>query len=71
MSKCRVCDKETIEKDEYCEIHKKAYENITRKYAPWKKALNIEWKDYLKEILKNPFTGVTAKEVAQQLLMKE
>lgn len=70
MAKCSVCDREASEKDEYCELHKKAYENITHKYDAWKKALNIDWKDYLNEILKNPLTGMTAKEIAQQLLMK-
>ena len=68
MSKCKVCCKEIMEKDEYCELHAKAYGNIIKKYDVWKKALNISWNDYLNEILKNPLTGISAKEVAQQLL---
>ena len=71
MSKCKICNKETSEKDEYCELHAKAHENIIRRYNVWKKALNIAWKDYLNEILENPLTGVSAKEVAQRLLQKE
>jgi hypothetical protein len=71
LSKCKICNKETSEKDEYCELHAKAYENIIRKYVVWKKALNIVWDDYLNEILKNPLTGMSAKEVAQQLLSNE
>lgn len=59
------------EKDEYCELHAKAYENIIKRYDIWKKALNITWNDYLNEILKNPLTGVSTKEVAQRLLPKE
>jgi hypothetical protein len=71
LPKCKICNKETNEKDEYCELHTKAYENITKRYDVWKKALNIAWNDYLNEILKNPSTGVSVKEVAQRLLPKE
>ena len=71
MSKCKICNKETNEKDEYCELHAKAYEDIVKRYNIWKKALNIGWNDYLNEILKNPLTGMSAKEVARLLLRKE
>jgi hypothetical protein len=33
--------------------------------------LGVEWKVYLKEIARNPFTGAWAKEVAESLLSKE
>jgi hypothetical protein len=38
-----------------------------KKYDVWKKALDISWKEYLSEIVKNPFTGEWAKEVAEYL----
>jgi hypothetical protein len=41
------------------------------KYDKWKRALGISWKGYLHEIIKNPLTGVWAKEVAQQILMEK
>jgi hypothetical protein len=69
--KCKVCNREVNTKGDYCELHEKAYKNITRKYDEWKKALDISWESYLNEIIKNPLTGVWAKEVAQQLLFKE
>jgi len=34
----------------------------------WKKASGMEWKDYLTQIAKNPFTGTWAKEVSESLL---
>jgi hypothetical protein len=71
LFKCKICNKETSEKDEYCELHAKAYKNIIKKYDIWKKALNIAWNNYLNEILKNPLTGVSAQEVAQQLFSEE
>jgi len=65
--KCRICSREAIERN-YCELHAKAYENITENYDTWKKALEIPWKEYLSQIAKNPLTGEWAKEVAQDML---
>jgi hypothetical protein len=45
----------------------KAYESIKKKYVAWKKALEISWGEYLREIVKNPLTGEWAKEVAEYL----
>jgi len=53
---------------EYCELHLKAYESVQKKFEVWKKASNIEWKEYLQEVAKNPFTGIWAKEVAEYIL---
>lgn len=73
--KCKVCSRELLtqaqSKSKYCELHEKAYQNIIQKFEAWKKASNIEWKEYLKEIARNPFTGTWAKEVAENLLKEE
>lgn len=71
MPQCKACSKEANEKNAFCELHAKAYESILGKYAKWKKALDIAWKDYLNEIIKNPLTGISAKEVALQLLTEK
>ncbi|MEM3699330.1 MAG: hypothetical protein QXL57_00450 [Candidatus Bathyarchaeia archaeon] len=65
--KCAVCSREA-EKDGYCKLHSKAYESISKKYELWKKALEISWKEYLSEIVKNPLTGEWAREVAEYLI---
>jgi hypothetical protein len=52
----------------YCELHNKAHENLQRAFQDWKRASNIEWKDYLQEVAKKPSTGIWAKEVAESLL---
>ena len=64
--RCRICNREALEK--YCELHEKAYRNIVQKYEEWRMAMDISWKEYLNEIMKNPYTGSWAKEVAGQLL---
>ncbi|MEM2546873.1 MAG: hypothetical protein QXM37_04500 [Candidatus Bathyarchaeia archaeon] len=65
--KCVICHREAVQ-DGYCDLHVKAYQKIVEKYEVWKKALNISWKEYLREIAKNPFTGEWAKEVAEHLI---
>jgi len=67
---CRVCGREAGA-DGFCVFHERAYVNIQRSYAVWKKGLNIPWKDYLREITQNAFTGDWAKEVAEYLIRKE
>jgi len=65
--KCVICNKDAG-KNNYCELHTKAYESTVKKYEEWKKALGISWKEYLSEIIKNPLTGEWAKEVAEYLV---
>jgi hypothetical protein len=45
--------------------------NIVQKYDDWRRAMDISWKKYLNEIVKNVYTGSWAKEVAGQLLKNE
>ena len=67
--KCRVCNREAVEK--YCELHEKAYRSIVQKYDNWRRAMDISWKEYLNEIAKNSYSGLWAKEVAEQLMKNE
>lgn len=67
--KCKVCDKKA--ENEYCELHEKAHRNIVKKYDVWKKASDISWKQYLSELVNNPYTGVWAREVAEHLMKSE
>ncbi len=63
---CECCNREAT--NEYCRLHERAYANILRKFEIWKHAADLSWEQYLNEIVKNPFTGAWAKEVAERLL---
>jgi len=65
--KCKACSREAGESG-YCELHTKAYENIAEKYKVWQKAIQISWKEYLSQIVKNPLTGKWALEVAESMI---
>ena len=67
--KCRICNREAVEK--YCELHEKAYRSIVQNYDDWKRAMDISWKEYLNEVLKNQYTGSWAKEVAENLISEK
>lgn len=64
---CKVCRQPTVDRG-YCLLHEKAHQNLAEKFEEWKDALDISWKDYLSEIVRNPATGTTAREVAEILL---
>ena len=64
--KCKVCGREA-QKD-YCMFHEAACQNVVQKFEDWKQATAVSWREYLKELVENSFTGTWAKEVAEYLL---
>ena len=68
--KCRVCGREASAEG-FCELHLAAYRNILAKYAVWKSASNVSWRQYLVDIQKNSLTGEWAKEVAKTIMEDE
>ncbi len=66
--KCKICGREA--KKDYCKFHEIAYRNIEEKFPAWEKAMDASWKEYLKELVVNSFTGTWAKEVAEDLLKR-
>ncbi|KYH41386.1 MAG: hypothetical protein AYL32_005870 [Candidatus Bathyarchaeota archaeon B26-2] len=64
--KCEICGRRA--ESRFCELHKRAQENLREKYEEWKRAMDITWEEYLREVLKNPLTGLWVKEVARILL---
>jgi hypothetical protein len=67
--KCVICGRETFEK--YCVHHGDAYRNVVEKFEEWKRAMGVLWKQYLKAVVENAYTGSWAKEVAEQLLQNK
>ncbi len=67
---CKICSRDA-EKDGYCELHLRAYENIIDKFRMWQRATNVSWSQYLVEIQKNSLTGEWAKEVTKYLIREE
>ncbi len=64
--KCEICGRDA--ESEFCELHMRAHENLRERYEAWRSAMDIGWREYLEEVLKNPYTGLWVKEVAQHLL---
>ena len=64
--KCIVCERESSKR--YCGFHEKAYRNVVQKFEDWKWATGVSWKEYLKAVVENSYTGTWAKEVAEHLL---
>ena len=71
-NECKICFRKPVEKG-YCEYHIEAFNNLNEAYVDWKKAYNdkLEFKDYLKKIVMNKFTGDWVREVAIDLMKNE
>ncbi|MBS7619840.1 hypothetical protein KEJ21_04245 [Candidatus Bathyarchaeota archaeon] len=67
-NKCSICDREKESGSDLCYRHEKAYKNLKKVYIKWKKAVNIDWNEYLKEVIEIPETGTWVKEVALNLI---
>jgi len=67
---CAVCDRMAVKKG-YCSVHTKAFDSIILKYEYWRKALDVTWKEYLREIAENSLTGEWARQVAEHLARTE
>ncbi|MEM2111625.1 MAG: hypothetical protein QXX08_07085 [Candidatus Bathyarchaeia archaeon] len=66
--RCGVCNRNS--ESEFCERHKKAYENLMKAYKVWEKSLGISWIEYLCRIRQNANAGLWVKEVVQHLLVQ-
>ena len=71
-NECKICFRKPLEKG-YCKYHIEAFNNLNETYLVWKNAYNdnLEFKDYLKKIVMNKFTGDWVREVALELMKKE
>ena len=65
---CALCNRNSD--SEYCSLHQRAFENIVRNYEYWRNANSISWKKYLKEIRKNPNSGMWVVDVSTYILSK-
>ena len=64
--RCNICGRES--ESEYCVYHSMAYKNVREQFEKWSRALGLTWEEYLRELMKNDYTGVWAKEVADYCL---
>jgi len=63
---CKICGRRA--KSEFCKRHEEAYKSILEVYREWREAMSISWREYLEEIVKNPYSGRWVKDVASYLL---
>jgi len=66
--RCKLCGRGRDEGSEYCPYHRRAYAKLRDAFERWRRALAIDWDEFLREISENPETGEWAREVAEDLL---
>jgi len=67
-NRCKLCHRKKRENSEYCPYHGKAFDNLREAFERWKRAFDIDWDDYLRQIAENTETGEWARDVAESLM---
>ena len=63
---CEICELPTS-KEPFCDKHDSALKSLKKAFEEWKKAKNIEWKEYLDQIIENTNSGKWVIEMAEYL----
>lgn len=69
--KCPLCGREVIPGGSFCDRHTAAYRSLLEGFKRWRRAMQIGWKEYLRRVMENPYTGRWVKEVAARLAEEE
>ena len=70
MNVCSVCGREVVEDSEFCVYHRHALDNLRATFDDWKRALVIDWKEYLNRMHKLDETGRWVREIAEHLMLQ-
>ncbi len=68
--RCKLCSQRREEGSEYCPYHGRAYAKLSDAFGRWRRALSIEWDEFLRKVSENPETGEWAREVVEDLLRR-
>ncbi len=63
---CPICGRPRA--GEFCEVHERALENLSKSYPAWKERLGLSWEEYLEKASKGKAFGSYAREVASYVL---
>jgi len=69
MTDCIICGRKS--EGRYCQLHKRAHANLVKGFETWSRAMDIEWRDYLKRVAEHQNTGKWVVEVCKDLLDQE
>ncbi len=60
---CQICKRQVRLNSALCRYHSLALRRLLRRYDAWQKAAQVEWKEYLRRLDSNPFTGAWIREI--------
>jgi hypothetical protein len=66
--RCEICPRPRVDGSQLCRYHQLAYNRLRKAFESWREALNVDWRDFLEEVLKLPQLGEWAREVALNML---
>ena len=67
---CSLCWRPREDGSEYCTYHLTAQKNLLKAFGDWQEALEVEWRDFLTQVLARKESGEWVRDVAHHLLEK-
>jgi len=71
MGECFICGRKVESDTEFCVYHIEALENVRIAFEQWKQAMDIQWKDYLEQLLEEENIGKWAREMVEYLMQQD
>ena len=63
LKECVICGRHVHQEKDLCSYHQQALDNLKDTFEKWKKALDIEWMDYLNRLSQLEELGLWVREV--------
>lgn len=71
MSDCPICGRPVLDEGSFCEYHRVALEKLKDGFNEWKKALDLDWEQYLMHVYEVKGLGVWIQEMIDYIKSQE
>ena len=71
MTDCPICNRIVMDDDLYCEYHQVAFRKLEEGWEGWKRALDLDWKNYLLQVYEVEGLGRWIQEVIDYIRSQE
>ncbi len=67
MTFCTICGRAALKKNDYCNYHQDALDNLKSSYENWRKASGVSWEEYVEKLSQIEETGRWVLDVVEQI----
>ena len=71
MTECPICNRTKSSEKEFYNYHSIAFQKLKEGWNEWKKAIDLDWKDYLLRLYDVEELGLWIREIIDYLMLEE